>query len=416
MPLGSKSKNPTISVKDGPNLDAFSRLRVSEAVTLFDFQSQYGDLDLLWEKSTSGGSVSNNLDEPSVSISNGGTSDENYAIRQTKIYYRYQPGYSQFILNSFVLGEAVSNVNKYIGYYDGYNGIFLKYNNSGTYFVKRSSSIGSTVDYEVHQNDWNLDRFDGTGPSGIIIDFTKTQIMIIDFQWLGVGRVRIGFDIDGILYYAHQFLNANNLQLPYMATANLPIRMEIENVGTAGSETELKHICSSIISEGGFDVNRGLQFSANTGTGSVAVTTRQPILSLRAATTGPNSVINTGEIIFKNADIVATTNTCLYEIVLNGTLTGASFSKFNSDYSVAEIDTDASAISEGLVIDSGYVTADTGGFFTGGSSSFVNADIFRKLPIMYTQLNGEQNVLSIVITAVTGTSNVNTAISWQEYY
>jgi hypothetical protein len=414
MPLSSKNNNPSVTIKDSANLDAFSRLRTSGPVTLFDYEAEYGDSDLIWETDTLGGSVSNSLDESSIVLSNGDTTSGNYAIRQTKVYYRYMPGYSLMILNTFVLGGLVENVTKQIGYYDGYNGIFLKCDGNGYYIVKRSSASGFVQDTSIPQEFWNLDRMDGTGKSGITIDFTKTQIMVMDLQWLGVGRVRFGFDIDGKIYYVHEFLHANNLDEVYMATANLPIRAEIENTGVAGDTETFKHICSSIISEGGFEANRAFQFSSNTGATATGVTTRQPILTIRAARTGPNGVTNTGQIIFKAADIIATTNSCLYEIVLNGSLTSASFSKYDSDYSLAEIDTDATAISGGIVLDSGYIAADSQGNLVYGGGT--TADIFRKIPLVYTQLNGEQETISVVITSVTGTSDVNASIVWQEFY
>ena len=68
---------------------------------------------------------------------------------------------------------------------------------------------------------------DGTGTSGYNIDFTKSQLYVIDFEWLSVGRIRFGFYIFGKIYYCHQISNFNELDEPYMKTANLPIRYEI---------------------------------------------------------------------------------------------------------------------------------------------------------------------------------------------
>ena len=67
-------------------------------------------------------------------------------------------------------------------------------------------------------------------------------------QWLGVGRVRVGFNINGVIYYAHYFNNANNLGSVYMSTPNLPVRYEVSSTG--GSVT-LDQICCTVQSEGG---------------------------------------------------------------------------------------------------------------------------------------------------------------------
>jgi hypothetical protein len=68
------------------------------------------------------------------------------------------------------------------------------------------------VDNEiVPQSQWNVDRLDGTGPSKVNIDFTKSQIFVTDYQWLGVGRVRFGFYAYGKIHYCHQILNIKSL-------------------------------------------------------------------------------------------------------------------------------------------------------------------------------------------------------------
>ena len=79
---------------------------------------------------------------------------------------------------------------------------------------------------------------------------SKAQILCIDFEWLGVGAIRFGFNIDGITRYVHQINNANNLSNVYMSTPNLPIRYQIINDGT-GAASSIECICSAVISEGG---------------------------------------------------------------------------------------------------------------------------------------------------------------------
>ena len=99
-----------------------------------------------------------------------------------------------------------------------------------------------TITESVPQSAWNVDPLDGTGASGITLNLSAAQIAIIDYQWLGVGRVRTGFVIDGLPYYVHYFNHSNNptFKSVYMSTPNLPIRYDIQTDGTnAGS---LDHI------------------------------------------------------------------------------------------------------------------------------------------------------------------------------
>ena len=129
------------------------------------------------------------------------------------------------------------------------NGIFFECDGSLSWNIAKNGSITETVT----QANWNVDKLDGTGPSGITLEPEATQILIIDYEWLGVGRVRVGFVIDGLIYYVHYFNHANDdtFTSVYMSTPNLPLRYTIETDGTEAAE--LDHICSSVISEGGLE-------------------------------------------------------------------------------------------------------------------------------------------------------------------
>lgn len=410
MPL--TSRNNVISVADGPNMDAFSRVRVSNPYTVFDSKQRYGMNDLFWENSTSGGSVTNSLVDSSVLLSNGGTTAGQYAYRQTKVSFQYQPGKSQFVILTGVFdGGAVANVRRRYGYFNDSDGIYLELNGSTLNLVRRTSTSGAPVDTEiVPQSAWNIDKLDGTGPSRIVADVSKGFILVIDLQWLGMGRVRIGFDIGGVVVYVHKFLCANVLSTVYMASADLPIRCEIYNTGVAGSAATFRQVCATVISEGGVDEHNLVQWSKERAVAALGVTGEVPLISLRAKTTGPNGVRNTGQILFKSLDIMAATNPCIWRLRLNpGTLTGPAWTAFNASYSIAEYDITASAVATGLVIATGFVPVNLG-----GSRGAESASIFRRLPLVYSGLLSFQDVLSLTVESTTGTSNVNGSITWQE--
>lgn len=400
-----------ITIRDSANLDAFGRLRMSEAVTLFDSLQTYGDSALVWENSTSGtGGVSNIYNSSGVQMSTGGTLSGASVIRQTRAFWRYQPGKSLQMFTTFLLPTAATNLTSRVGYFDTQNGIYLEIAGTTVNVVKRTYTSGSPVNSAIAQASWNIDPMNGTGPSGLTLDLTKVQILVIDLQWLGTGRVRIGFDINGQVYYVHQFLCANLLTVPYMTNACLPVRLELTNTGATSGTNTLLHICSTVVSEAGVADALGLQFTANNGTSSVSAgATLIPILSIRASTTGPNSQTNRGQIIPVNFEVNnGSTATVLYELILNGTLTSPSFAKVNSTYSLTESDTTASAISGGTVLASGYC---------GGGSKITQAtNLVGKQNLVYTELGSVQDTLSICATAVSSSSNLLCAINWQEEY
>jgi hypothetical protein len=92
--------------------------------------------------------------------------------------------------------------------------------------------VSKTVDTRFPQSAWNLDRCDGTGPTGYSIDLARSQMVYIDFSWYGAGSVRFGFkDQYGAVFYAHKIVNNNQLVLAFMRSGNIPARYEIHTFG-----------------------------------------------------------------------------------------------------------------------------------------------------------------------------------------
>lgn len=276
----------------GTSADAFGRLRASEPYTIFDSQNRYVQNDY-FASSNSGTTQTYVANESTVNMTTSNTTSGNLAVAQTKRSFSYQPGKSLLVLNTFVMGAVVSNVRMRIGYFNTQNGVFLERIGSTVKFVRRTFVSGSAVDTEVLQADWNGDKLNGTGASGFTLDLTKSQILWQDFEWLGVGAVRCGFVINGQFITAHTFYNANNLSTVYMTTAILPIRYELENVGAAGSTTTLKRICSSVISEGGYERKVTLNTTARMAS-AVTVDTTAPfthLVSIRLASGRTGAVV-----------------------------------------------------------------------------------------------------------------------------
>lgn len=380
--------------------DSFGRSRVSDPVTIFDSQSEYDAQPLLWDTTLTGGGTSAHLPAESAVALAVTTASGDKVVRQTRQYHRYQPGKSQQVLITFVMDAAQANLVQTIGYGDAENGIFFRMNGLTPEIVQRTNTSGSPVDTAVNQASWSQDRFGE-------LDFTKAQIFFVDLEWLGVGIVRAGFVVDGEIRYAHYFLNANNVERVYMRTANLPVRYEIEAADTLSSAATLKAICCSVISEGGFEQDRGFPFSVGTGTGLVAVTTRRPILSIRPKATF-GGLVNRATILFIKVSGYAENNATYIELCYGGTLTGASFSSVNAS-SVTEYDTAATAIASEIPIDTLYIPS---GRNVSGSSGIV---IATRLPLTLDAAGANPISMTVVATSLNQTADVGASVSWLEF-
>lgn len=308
-------------IADLGNLDAFHRLRVSEPYTIFDSkQISNQHENIFWDTSeVSGGGTSStynqNKAQTSLSVSN---TTAGKRVRQTKQRFNYQPGKSQLVFITFAGNTLVSGVKKEVGLFDDNNGLFLSIDGSSASLVRRTKASGSVVDNSISQASWNLDTMDGNCPSGITLDFSKSQILLIDYEWLGVGRVRYGFVVDGIPVYVHQELNTNNLDVVYMSTPNLPVRYSIENDGT-GSAAEFDCICSSVISEGSFEPNGVNRVVFNTSkVNANTIGTKYAMLGIKLKTNSQGALI-----VPEGISLLATTADAFrWELHVNPTVAG----------------------------------------------------------------------------------------------
>ena len=258
---------------DGSNAyDAFGRLRVSNPFTIFDSSNVMSKNNLFDEALTASGTVSYTANKSTVNL-NVTTASGDKVIRQSKRVMSYQPGKSLLILNTFVMNTPEADLKQKVGTFDANNGIFFYADGTTLKIVRRTYVTGSAVDTEISQSSWNGDKLDGTGASGYSLNVDKATILFTDYEWLGMGAVRVGFVIDGKFITAHTFLNANDLTTVYMQTANLPIRYEIETTGTISGAAVLQQVCSTAMIEGGY-APEGLRQSIGTASlGGVNLTT-----------------------------------------------------------------------------------------------------------------------------------------------
>ena len=386
----------------GTNVDAFGRLRISGPYTLFDSQNRYVKNDLFDETTATGGTVTYDANASTVLL-NVTTSSGSSVVRQSYRSFSYQPGKGLLSLNTFVMDTAKANVRTRVGYFNEQNGVFLERNGLDINIVRRTYTSGAPVDTAVPQSSWNGDRLDGTGDSGYTLDLTKAQILWQDFEWLGVGSVRVGFVIDGQYIICHTFLNANNLSSVYMTTAMLPVRYEITNTGVAASASTLKQICSTVISEGGYEKKVALNVvRMTTANGSVS-TTFVPLVSLRLASGRTGAiVIPDGYSVLPSASSATT-----FEVVLvkNPTLTGASWAA--TDSSNVEQDLAATSFTGGTIVQQQFVLSSTlaSGLVAGG------ADYNWDLQLGAT-ISGTSDIYTLAVRTLSGTHSAIGSLSF----
>jgi hypothetical protein len=361
-PLGSGSNNPVNVTFLPTSTDAFGRLRISEPYTLFDSQQRFA-LDNQFDSSTANGGTVTYLTNESAAAMAVTTTVDSEAVRQSYRSMPYQPGKGLLVLATFAMGTLVTGIRQRVGYFNTENGLFFQADGTTLSFVLRSNSTptpGTPSDVRtVNQSSWNGDKLNGTGPSGITLDPTKTQIFWCDFEWLGVGSVRAGFVINGQYIVCHTFNNANDKTTVYMTTAILPVRYEIKNT-TGAAATTMKQICSSVVSEGGYEqssVDHVARRTTVLGTINTAANFL-PVVSIRLASG------RTGAVVIPNRIQFQPTTLQNYELALikNPTLTGATWAATVPSDSNVEFDVAATAISAaGTIVQTGYISNSGGG-------------------------------------------------------
>jgi len=413
--------NPLIVQQSAMCLDSFQRQRVSEPFTIADYKNIYA-IDQNYAFLGSNGGTSNFLKNQAAAILSTSNTSNATAILQSYIYHNYQPGKSTLILNSFNFNGWTSNATKRIGYFDDNDGIYLEQtgSNGALSFNLRSSVSGSPVVNSVTQTAWNIDKMNGTGPSGYTLNMSNVQLFFIDFQWLGVGRVRCGFSLNGIYIDCHEFYCANYQSTVYMTSGSLPIRSEIRNIGPC-TGTTLNKCCSTVIGEGGYnDVGIDYSFSSDLATTSGTGANSIPVLCIRMAPTfGGYSNHVYAKLI--NISILATNNNLNYSIIkLNSAsnITGGTWVNVDTN-SAVQYNQSATGLTGSItnILSSGFVAA--GG--TGPNLyNTVATNVVLSAKKNYIANNIQCTDSQAYAVYITGYNNNQTScyisLQWQEIY
>jgi hypothetical protein len=401
--------SPAISYANSPNIDAFGRLRVSTPFTLFDSSHRFTDNNLWSTATATGGTATFNSAQGLIDLAVT-TSSGSEVVRETTKVFSYQPGKSLLVLSTVVMNAAKTNLRQRVGYYGAGNGYYLEQDGSVVSFVERTSVSGSLVNTPIAQASWNVDPMNGTGASGITLDLTKAQILFMDLEWLGVGTVRIGFVINGNFYVCHKFQHANLIPSTYITTASLPLRYEITNTAATSGASTLKQICSTVMSEGGYQLN-GLQqavgIPVTTPRTLTVAGTFYPIVSIRLKTS-PNRL--DAIVICTAISIIATSSGNFnWQVVASGTPSAGTWVDAPGGSSV-QYNLTGTSFTGGRILSSG--------FFSVSNQGSTQVDILKealfKTQLERNGLTGTPFELTIIIASNGGGDTVLASMDWEE--
>lgn len=394
-----------ITFADSHHIDAFGRIRISEPYTIFDSKTLHDKLPLFWDEETNGAGTSIHIAEDAL-VQMSVTNNNDFVIRQTKMRFNYQPAKSTSCVFTGVL-EPETGVYKCLGlvdcqYTDPYN------ITNGIYFSAHDGYVAVNIAKAgrvrcIPQSNWNIDKMDGTGKSNVNIDWSLAQLFTFDYEWLGVGRVRMGIYISGELYYCHQFTHSNKPDangVPYISTPNLPAHYEIRSTGGAGS---MNCICCTVQSEGGINPNGILDgYGTQGAVNNLDTDNIYALLGIRLQSDRKDKTI-----IPLTADFLATTNDAfIWYISYNPNINGIFdyYDLANASVQGAKGDNGNTITDLGYVIAQGFVARQV----RSGHTDITNA----VLPGVTIDGTADEFVLSV--EPLSNNLNIYAAIGWRE--
>lgn len=387
--------------------DMFGRLKIADVFTLFDSQHRYHDNGDYSDTTAEGGSTSFDTNQSTVSLTVTGTSGSE-VTRESRKVFPYQPGKSLQVLQTFVFAPAHANLRQRVGYFSRQNGFYLEQDGTTINFVKRTYINGSVSETRVPQSQWNVDKLNGLGPSGVNLDLSKAQILFSEYEWLGVGSVRMGFAINGNFIIAHQFNHANIIDSVYMTTAALPVRYEIKNTGTIEYSSSLKQICVTVVSNGGYDKKTEL-WSAARISSIAATTTPVPIAAIRLAPGRTDAVIIPSGL----SIMPLVQDKYVWSLVKNPSSINGDWVTHTDSGSNVQYNINATSVSGGTVVSQGFLSADNQSVTALASSGIDRFDLQLGRTNADTPVS-DVYVLTCRILSGAGSSNVVGAIGWYD--
>lgn len=385
-----------------------NRVKVSTyEVTDFGTFTNSKDTDI-WDELTTGTASATHQPYLGMVKLEVGSSAGDEVVRQTNRVQRYIPGRQGEVSMTMIFGTPETGIRRRFGLFDERNGFFFEDSGDGTYrCVLRRNTAGGVEEESFARDEWNVDKLDGTGPSGITADPTAIQHMSIEYEWYGAGMIEWNFVINNNKYPIHRIYHANYHDHTWAAKAALPIRIELTNVaGTAGTHTFYQG--SHSFSVEGTTELLGRQksiSSAIAGKTLQSANTFYPIVAIRLKSTALDSVIIPDEYSASTLD-----NTNIFvRIIENADITGGTWVSFDPD-SPVEYNITATGYSNGSTLSTNYISSTNMGAVT----TFPHRSITQITRKTTTTL-GDTSGTFLIAIAATGANKAGWAsLGWIE--
>lgn len=416
--IPTSGSNEVTVLQQKKNVDSYAKLKVVNPFTLLDlrFFTTGTSPNATDENALLSVIETDNITDfthsyanASMTIAKSGTGATGYFISQSRRYVAYQPGKTMLINATGIInnGSNSSGITTNIGYYDDNDGVFFQYNN-GIHVVMRKNGV---VDVPIPSSSWNIDPMDGTGPSGITLEFTKEQFFIIEFAWLGVGSIRFGFLFNDDVYFCHVVLNSNALTSPYMDNPNLPVRYELIGAA-AGDEGSMVQGCATIISEGGYNPIGRIFSAGNTASVAINNSTEIPMVAISGNSDYYHQIISPNSISFA---CISQSDAILIRVrlYLAGVSTGLTptWTDVNADHSVMQQATSFTGTvttTDSIVLNQSYAYS---------HSNFNANNITNTFTQLSSNIANTSDILLVTAISVSGNSATGLAsVTWEEIY
>ena len=391
----SAAVRANVFLAPGAQRDAAFRLRTSQPTDVFAGDCDQSANPLVFDEVVTGGGSTSYIGAQAAVHMQVTAAPGERVIRQSREYVRYLPGKSQMVMVSVDFQGSTANVIKRAGYFDdnstGYGAGMYFYVDAGG--IKTGHRVGAS-DTLVDQANWNVDKLNGGGPSGVTLDTTKPQTMVFVFGGMVSSVMRWGFILDGNIVICHEEFQTNTAAGPQMPHPSLPVRWELESTGGVG---EMFAFSASVQSEGGFDDKgraSGLPRNAPLSLTAVGV---KPLLSIRLKTS-----FKRGQVHPTSLSVLADgSENYYYLLLLRPTLMGATFAT-----GVDHVEGDIAALgyTQGHIVGSGW----------GEAGKVLNVPLDGIL--LGADYAGTTDILTLAVSPVgTSPTDFYAAINWREF-
>ena len=387
-----------------PQFTNNNRLKVTPYQTVFFNTFQYGKETDVWDERVVGvGTATFNANSSNIVMQVGSTTGSK-VIRQTKNVMRYIPGRGSTLTFAIRLEQPQVGIRRRFGLFDENDGVYFE-DNGGTYsYVIRSSTSGITTETRVTRENWNGEKFDGNGYTGVTADPTKQQMISFNYEWYGAGTVDVAWLMKGETIKSHTFDNSNTNDKVWCSTPFLPIRVEIENItGVAGTHY-LYQGSNSLLQEGEPEKLGTLLSITNpiTGTTMASANTFYPIISIRLKSNELSAVM-----LLRSLQAATNDNTNVYwKLIENATLTGGTWVDHPDPNSFIQYNITQTGVSGGTTLLNGFVV--------GGGAALIDIDDKASLQLGRSGIGTISDTYTLACASPNANKKALAVLNWIE--